>query len=72
MPTWLRSPASVRLEAEDKAKAVYAGVEPLKAEDVAECIRWSLVLPDHVNIDQLIVKCRDQASHNGTRIHRRA
>jgi len=59
----------VRLEAEDKAKSVYAGVEPLKAEDIAECIRWALALPDHVNIDEIIVKCLDQASPN--RINRR-
>ena len=62
----------VRMRDDAKAKAVYQGVEPLTAMDVAECIRWSLSLPDHVNIDELIVKCRDQASHNGTRVHRRA
>jgi len=62
----------VRLRDTEKADSVYKGVEPLEANDVAECIRWSLALPDHVNIDQIIVKCRDQASHNGTKIHRRA
>jgi NADP-dependent 3-hydroxy acid dehydrogenase YdfG len=62
----------VRLEDQAKADAVYKGVEPLMAVDVAECIRWALALPDHVNIDEIIVKCRDQASHNGTRVHRRA
>lgn len=62
----------VRLRDAGKADEVYKGVEPLEANDVAECIRWSLALPDHVNIDQIIVKCRDQASHNGTKVHRRA
>jgi NADP-dependent 3-hydroxy acid dehydrogenase YdfG len=62
----------VRLRDEAKAKAVYQGAEPLSAEDVAECIRWALALPSHVNIDEMIVKCRDQASHTGARVHRRA
>ncbi len=54
--------SNVRLGDEAKAKAVYQGVEALSALDVAECIRWSLMLPDHVNIDQIQVKCRDQAA----------
>lgn len=60
----------VRLEDAAKADAVYQGMTPLKAEDVAECVRWALSLPDHVNIDELIVKPRDQASM--TKVHRRA
>jgi NADP-dependent 3-hydroxy acid dehydrogenase YdfG len=35
---------------------------PLVAGDIAECIRWALTLPDHVNIDELIIAPRDQAS----------
>lgn len=62
----------VRLRDEAKAKAVYQGTEPLTGQDIAECIRWALELPDHVNIDEMIVKCRDQASHTGARVHRRA
>jgi NADP-dependent 3-hydroxy acid dehydrogenase YdfG len=54
---------------EQRAKAVYQGVEPLRAADIAECIRWALTLPDHVNIDEIIVKPRDQASVN--KIHRK-
>jgi len=61
----------VRLKDQDKANAVYAGTEPLTGLDVAECIRWSLALPEHVNIDEIIVKCRDQASHTGAKVHRR-
>ncbi len=52
----------VRLEDETRAKAVYQGMTPLVAGDIAECIRWALTLPDHVNIDELIVAPRDQAS----------
>jgi NADP-dependent 3-hydroxy acid dehydrogenase YdfG len=60
----------VRLQDDAGAKAVYRGVEPLQAVDIAECIRWALALPDHVNIDEMIVKCRDQASHTGAKVHR--
>lgn len=53
----------------DRAAAVYAGLTPLAADDVAECIRWCAALPDHVNVDQLVVKPRDQA--DAFRSHRR-
>jgi NADP-dependent 3-hydroxy acid dehydrogenase YdfG len=62
----------VRLRDADKAKSVYTGTEPLTGADVAECVRWALDLPEHVNIDEIIVKCRDQASHTGAKVHRRA
>lgn len=52
----------VRLEDDAKAKAVYQGMTPLVAGDIAECIRWALALPDHVNIDEIIIAPRDQAS----------
>lgn len=48
-----------------KADAVYAGVkEPLTAEDVAECVAWTLNLPHHVNIDLLVVRPRAQAAQH--------
>lgn len=54
---------------EEKAKAVYAGVEnPLTQEDVAECIRWVVSLPAHVNIDKLTVKPVAQAAPH--KLHR--
>jgi NADP-dependent 3-hydroxy acid dehydrogenase YdfG len=62
--------SNVRLKDGDKAKAVYQGVKPLSAFDVAECVRWCLMLPDHVNIDEILVKCVDQAS--AYKLHRRA
>jgi len=62
--------SDVRLKDGDKAKAVYQGVKPLTAGDVAECVRWCLMLPNHVNIDEMLVKCLDQASVH--KVHRRA
>jgi len=61
--------SEVRLKDGDKAKSVYKGVKPLTANDVAECVRWCLSLPDHVNIDEMLVKCLDQASVH--KLHRR-
>ncbi|NDR53758.1 SDR family NAD(P)-dependent oxidoreductase [Actinomyces sp. 565] len=46
------------------ARQVYAGVaQPLTAQDVAECIAWTLELPSHVNIDSMVVRPRAQASN---------
>jgi len=63
--------ALVRLKDPDRAKALYQGIDPLTGADIAECIRWCLELPAHVNIDEMIVKCRDQASHTMAKVHRR-
>jgi NADP-dependent 3-hydroxy acid dehydrogenase YdfG len=62
----------VRFRDAEKARGLYAGLQPLRGEDVAECIRWCLQLPDHVNIDEMIVKATDQASHTMAKVHRRA
>jgi 3-hydroxy acid dehydrogenase/malonic semialdehyde reductase len=47
---------------EEKAKAVYAGLEPVRPEDVAECIVFVLTRPAHVNIDEIVVKALAQSS----------
>ena len=59
----------MRLKDEAKAKSIYQGVKPLSAEDVAECVRWCLALPDHVNIDEMLIKPVDQAAPH--KLHRR-
>ena len=52
-----------------KAAKVYEGVaNPLTAEDIAETIRWSVMLPDHVNIDSLVVRPVAQAANH--KVHR--
>jgi NADP-dependent 3-hydroxy acid dehydrogenase YdfG len=55
---------------EEAAAKVYAGMEPLRAEDVAECIRWAVAQPSHVNIDEILIRPRDQA--RASEVHRRA
>jgi len=52
-----------------KADAVYEGVDhPLTADDVAACVAFCVGLPQHVNIDRLVVKPVAQAAT--TRLHR--
>jgi 3-hydroxy acid dehydrogenase/malonic semialdehyde reductase len=46
----------------EKAKAPYEGVDPLRPEDVAECILFAVTRPLHVNIDELVVKALAQSS----------
>jgi len=45
-----------------RAKRVYAGTQPLTAEDVAEVIVWVAGRPPHVCVDEVLVKCTDQAA----------
>lgn len=53
----------VRFEGDqDRADAVYAGITPLVAEDVAEVVGFVASRPAHVNIDQVVLKPRDQAA----------
>ncbi|ARZ68877.1 SDR family oxidoreductase [Streptomyces sp. HU2014] len=52
-----------------KAASVYADVDrPLTAEDVAECVALAVGLPQHVNVDQLVVRPLAQAAQH--KIHR--
>jgi NADP-dependent 3-hydroxy acid dehydrogenase YdfG len=53
----------------ERAKAVYRGMEPLTPEDIADCIVWAATRPSRVNIDELVVRPRDQAT--ATLVHRR-
>ncbi len=46
----------------DRADKVYQGYTPLKPEDIANIIWFSVSLPSHVNIADLTVMCLDQAS----------
>jgi NADP-dependent 3-hydroxy acid dehydrogenase YdfG len=52
-----------------RANAVYAGLTPLTATDVAEVIGFAVSRPSHVNLDTIVLKPRDQAT--ATRTHRR-
>jgi NADP-dependent 3-hydroxy acid dehydrogenase YdfG len=52
----------------ERAAGVYKGLTPLSPEDVADVIAFAATRPSHVNIDQVVLMPRDQAS--ATRVHR--
>jgi 3-hydroxy acid dehydrogenase/malonic semialdehyde reductase len=54
----------------EKAASVYQGIDALQAEDIADCVLWAVTRPWHVNVDEIVVKARNQAS--GGRILRDA
>jgi hypothetical protein len=53
----------------ERAKSVYRGLDPLTGEDIADCIVWAATRPPHVNIDEIVVRPRDQAT--ATMVHRK-
>lgn len=61
--------SQVRFGNGERAKAVYKGMTPLKAEDVAESIVWCVTRPPQVNVQELVLYPTDQASP--TTVHRR-
>ncbi len=46
----------------EKAKKVYIGFQPLKAEDIAETIYWVATRPAHVNINDMVIMPASQAN----------
>lgn len=47
---------------ERKAKDVYKGFTPLSAKDVADAVIWITGLPEHVNINEMVIMPTAQAS----------
>ena len=54
----------------DKAKAIYAGTNPLSGADIADAVLYAATRPTHVNISEMIVLATDQAA--ARMIHRRS
>ena len=54
---------------QEKADAVYDGVDPVTPEEVADCVLFALTRPLHVNIDEIVIKALQQSS--GARVVRR-
>lgn len=60
----------VRYRGDEQAAAqVYEGVEPVRPEDVAECVVFAVTRPARVNVDEIVVKALAQSS--ASRIIRR-
>lgn len=54
---------------EERAAKVYAGMTPLRPEDVAEIVLWVTQRPPHVNVTEVVVLPTDQSS--ALLVHRR-
>src|SRR5258708_27854921 len=52
----------VRLGDAQRARGVYAGMQPLISEDIAGCILWAVTRPPHVHIHEIVVRPRDRAT----------
>lgn len=46
----------------DRAASVYKGFEPLVANDIADAIHYAVSAPDHVDIQDMLIMCKAQAS----------
>jgi NADP-dependent 3-hydroxy acid dehydrogenase YdfG len=53
----------------ERARSVYEGLDPLAPEDVADSIVWAVTRPSRMNVDEIVVRPRDQAT--ATAFHRR-
>jgi NADP-dependent 3-hydroxy acid dehydrogenase YdfG len=54
----------------EQAASVYEGIDVMTAEDISDCVMFALTRPWHMNVDEIVVKARNQAS--GGRILRDA
>jgi len=55
---------------EERARAVYAGMDPLGPDDIAEAVHWAASVPAHVNVNTIELMSVAQ-SFAGFQIHRR-
>ncbi len=46
----------------EAARKVYEGVEPIRPEEIADCVLFALTRPLHVNVDEIVVKALAQSS----------
>ena len=47
---------------EEKAKKVYAGLDPLTPDDIAETILWAATRPSHVEVQTVVITPTAQAN----------
>jgi len=44
-----------------RANAVYSGVDPLRAEDIAETVHWAASVPAHMNVNTIEIMATQQS-----------
>jgi NADP-dependent 3-hydroxy acid dehydrogenase YdfG len=55
--------ALVRFDQDSERSAeLYEGFTPLAAEDIADCVAWAVTRPDNVNVDEIVLRARAQAT----------
>ena len=54
---------------QEKADAVYEGLNPVTPDEIADCVLFALTRPLHVNLDEIVIKALAQSS--GARVVRR-
>jgi 3-hydroxy acid dehydrogenase/malonic semialdehyde reductase len=55
--------SSVRFRGDEETAAkIYQGVEAMEPDDIAECIVFAVTRPQHVNVDEIVVKALAQSS----------
>ena len=54
---------------QEAADAVYAGIDPVTPDEVADCVLFALTRPLHVNLDEIVIKALAQSS--GARVERK-
>jgi 3-hydroxy acid dehydrogenase / malonic semialdehyde reductase len=62
--------AHVRLRDDQKADAIYKGITPLSANDIAEAIIWSLERPPHVNVHEMLIVPQAQVGVGPVNVYR--
>jgi NADP-dependent 3-hydroxy acid dehydrogenase YdfG len=70
LPGMVETDFSLRRFGGDREQAanVYKGLTPLTADDVADVVVFAATRPPHVNLDQIVIKPRDQ--YSASRAHR--
>ena len=53
----------------ESAKQVYAGMQPLTPDDVADCVTFALTRPRHMSLDRMLILANDQLGTQA--VHRR-
>jgi NADP-dependent 3-hydroxy acid dehydrogenase YdfG len=56
--------SEVRWNNKKRAKEFYQNFSPLHAEDIADAVVYAITRPEHVNIEQMVIMPRVQASAN--------